>query len=84
MGNDNVLIITDADTKALYEGRLPEDILLVGDILDIWARDFTMVNPLSPVQFRYTDASTTQNKLIQESLMLLPIATMSNETAPNC
>ena len=50
MGNDNVLIITDADTKALYEGRLPEDILLVGDILDIWARDFTMVNPLSPVQ----------------------------------
>ena len=67
MGNDNVLIITDADTKALYEGRLPEDILLVGDILDIWARDFTMVNPLSPVQFRYTDASTTQNKLIQES-----------------
>lgn len=60
MDNDNVVVIVDADTKRFYEGRLPEDILITADIYDIWMRDFTTVNPASPVQFTYTWASMTK------------------------
>lgn len=60
MNNDNVVVIVDAPTKRFYEGRLPEDILITADIYDIWMRDFTTVNPESPVQFTYTWASMTR------------------------
>lgn len=60
MGNDNILIIADADTKQYYERKLPEDILLTDEVYDIWVRDFATVNPKNPIQFRYTCASMTQ------------------------
>lgn len=65
MGHDNVVIITDADTKSHYENKLPEDVLITADVYDIWMRDFTTVNPLNPVQFRYTWASMTQQESIE-------------------
>jgi agmatine/peptidylarginine deiminase len=60
IGNDNVVIIVDKDTKKYFEGKVPEDILLEDDVHDIWVRDFTTVNPENPVQFVYTWASMTQ------------------------
>ncbi|MDQ9037093.1 agmatine deiminase family protein [Acinetobacter seifertii] len=69
LGNDNVVILVDEDTKPYFTGKVPEDILLVDDIRDIWMRDFTTVNPEQPVQFTYTWASMTQkqSKDVQKS-----------------
>lgn len=64
IGNDNVVIIVDKDTKKYFDGKIPEDILLEDDIHDIWMRDFTTVNPKNPVQFVYTWASMTQNESV--------------------
>lgn len=62
MGNDNVVVIVDADTKPYYEDDLPEDILIEAEVYDIWARDFTLVNPINPVQFKYTWASMSKEE----------------------
>lgn len=69
LGNDNVVILVDKDTKPYFTGKVPEDILLVDDVRDIWMRDFTTVNPMQPVQFTYTWASMTkkQSKDVQKS-----------------
>jgi agmatine/peptidylarginine deiminase len=64
-GNDNVVIIVNKDTKPYYENELPEDVLITADVFDIWVRDFTTVNPLNPVQFKYTDASMTEQESIE-------------------
>lgn len=60
IGNDNVIIVVDKKTRKHYEGHVPADILLTGNIYDIWMRDFTTVNPLSPVRFKYSHASMTE------------------------
>ena len=65
MGHDNVVVIVDADTKSHYENRLPGDVLITADVYDIWVRDFTTLNPLNPVQFRYTWASMTQQESVE-------------------
>lgn len=62
LGNDNVVILVDEDTKPYFTGKVPEDILLVDDVRDIWMRDFTTVNPMQPVQFTYTWASMTKKQ----------------------
>lgn len=62
MGNDNVVIIVDRKTKPYYENELPEDILITAEVYDIWARDFTTVNPLAPIQFVYTWASMSKRE----------------------
>lgn len=69
MGNDNVVVIVDEDTKSYYEKKLPADVLLTADVHDIWMRDFTTANPLKPVQFTYTWASMTkaESKDVQNS-----------------
>lgn len=65
--NDNVVIVVDQDTKKYFEGKVPEDILLIGDLFDIWMRDPTTVNPFNPTQFVYTRASMSkaQSKKVQ-------------------
>jgi agmatine/peptidylarginine deiminase len=70
IGNDNVVIIADEDTKKFFEGKVPADILLEDEVHDIWVRDFTTVNPENPVQFVYTWASMTEAESIdvQKSL----------------
>lgn len=65
MGNDNVVVIVDSDTRKYYEGKLPNDILITSDVYDIWMRDFTTINPLNPVQFKYTWASMTEQESIE-------------------
>lgn len=69
LGHDNVVIIADEDTRPFYAGKVPEDILLVDDVRDIWMRDFSTVNPAQPVQFAYTWASMTekQSRQVQKS-----------------
>jgi len=70
IGNDNVVVIVDEDTKQYYDKDLPEDVLITGDVEDIWMRDFTTINPLHPIQFRYTSTGTNtkaDSKLIQKS-----------------
>lgn len=62
LGHDNVIIFVDADTRPYYENKIPEDILLTEEIYDIWARDFTTVDPESPVQFVYTWASMSKRE----------------------
>ncbi len=51
--NDNVIIVVDRQTRPLFDGKVPADILLEGNIEDIWVRDFTTVNPRYPVRFKY-------------------------------
>jgi len=65
MGNDNVVVIVDRETKSHYQNRLPDDILITAEVHDIWMRDFTTVNPLDPVQFKYTWASMSQKQSIE-------------------
>jgi agmatine/peptidylarginine deiminase len=62
LGNDNVVVIVDKDTKPYYAKSLPKDVLITADVYDIWMRDFTTVNPLDPVQFRYTWASMSKKQ----------------------
>ena len=64
LGHDNVVVIVDSATKQYYENYLPADILITADVFDIWIRDFSTINPLNPIQFKYTSASMT----LQESL----------------
>jgi agmatine/peptidylarginine deiminase len=65
IGNDNVIVIADRQTMPYYKGKLPDDVLITDDVYDIWMRDFTTANPLHPVQFKYTWASTTQQESIE-------------------
>jgi agmatine/peptidylarginine deiminase len=67
LGNDNVVVVVDKQTRPYYRKYLPADILLTDELYDIWARDFTTVNPLSPIQFRYTSASmsTKESRQVQ-------------------
>jgi agmatine/peptidylarginine deiminase len=69
LGKDNVVLIVNEDTVKYYENHLPDDIFIVEEVYDIWMRDFTTVNPQSPVQFTYTWASMTktQSKEVQNS-----------------
>lgn len=62
IGNDNVVVLADAQTMTYLEGKLPNDVLLEAEVYDIWMRDFTTVNPLNPVQFEYTWASMTKSE----------------------
>jgi agmatine/peptidylarginine deiminase len=57
IGNDNVVVLVDENTKKYYEDKLPKDVLLIADVRDIWLRDFSTINPIKPVQFKYSWAS---------------------------
>ena len=57
-GKDDVLVLTNAATHATYAAELPAEILIKNaEQADIWMRDFTTINPNSPVQFRYAPAA---------------------------
>jgi agmatine/peptidylarginine deiminase len=57
IGKDNVVILGDKKALELLEKELPNDILLRGQMRDIWMRDFTTINPTNPIQFRYAAAA---------------------------
>ena len=57
LGRDNVVILCDRPTQTELARELPEDVLLVGPMRDVWMRDFTPVMPDRPVLFRYSAAA---------------------------
>ena len=67
-GHDDIRLIVDAATKRYYDD-LPEEVIIVANVDDIWMRDFTTVNPDDPVQFTYTRASMPQlaSQAVQDS-----------------
>lgn len=72
LGNDNIVILVDADTLPYYQDELPEDLLLVANVDDIWMRDFSTVLPEAMVQFTYDPSyfeSRSDAERIQESFV---------------
>ena len=54
--HDEVLVLVAEADRAAYVEALGESRLIVAAQLDIWMRDFTLLNAVSPVMFRYTAA----------------------------
>ena len=52
-GKDNIVLLVDEDTKHLFEGQIPDEVIHVSDITDIWIRDFGTVDTLTEVKFNY-------------------------------
>jgi len=52
-GKDEVVILADADTLPLFEGKVPSHTLIKADIADIWIRDFSSVIPSKQVKFKF-------------------------------
>ncbi|NCD22285.1 MAG: hypothetical protein EOL90_05015 [Spartobacteria bacterium] len=63
LGRDNVVVLCDRPTLAELAGELPDDVLLVGPMRDVWMRDFTPVLPARPVLFRYSAAAQAGKQL---------------------
>ena len=63
LGRDNVVVLCDRPTLAELAGELPDDVLLVGPMRDVWMRDFTPVWPARPVLFRYSAAAQAGKQL---------------------
>lgn len=53
---DNVLILSGSDDYDAYVADLGPDKVMNVEMLDIWMRDFSPLNAISPVMFRYTAA----------------------------
>lgn len=53
---DQVLILTGAKESVKYKNAIGSANVLYAPMKDIWMRDYTMVNPLHPMIFRYTAA----------------------------
>jgi len=72
---DNVLILSGSEDYDAYVEDLGADKVLNIEMLDIWMRDFSPLNAINPVMFRYTAAGqgggrTGQNEAdhVQEAL----------------
>ncbi|MEM9570683.1 MAG: agmatine deiminase family protein [Pseudomonadota bacterium] len=53
---DNVLILSGSDDYDAYVDELGADKVLNVEMLDIWMRDFSPLNAINPIMFRYTAA----------------------------
>lgn len=71
MGNDNIVVLADAETMPYLQNRLPSDVLLQANIEDIWIRDFSTVVPNQMVQVTYSPSylGNGTSRLIQNSLV---------------
>ena len=67
---DEVLILANEDFYDDYVAKLGEDKVLLAPMLDIWMRDFTVLNTVKPVMFRYSAAgqggSQVDSDVVQE------------------
>jgi agmatine/peptidylarginine deiminase len=54
--NDDVLVLTDAETHASYAAELGEGAVVIAPQNDIWTRDFGLASAAAPMAFRYTAA----------------------------
>lgn len=52
-GKDNVVLLVDKATKHLFEGKIPDDIILEADVADIWIRDFGTIDTKTEVKFDF-------------------------------
>lgn len=52
-GKDNIVLLVDQDTKHLFEGKIPDEVIHVSNVADIWIRDFGTVDTLTEVKFDY-------------------------------
>ena len=52
-GKDNIVLLVDEDTKHLFEGQIPDEVIRVSDVADIWIRDFGTVDTITEVKFDY-------------------------------
>ncbi len=52
-GKDNVVLLVDEATKHLFEGQIPDDVIRVSNVADIWIRDFGTVSTITEVKFDY-------------------------------
>lgn len=60
MENDRVVILVDESTIPFYKDDLPESVLVVAHIADIWIRDFAPVIPKHLVKFSYRPSYLSQ------------------------
>lgn len=67
-GKDKVFIIVDEKTKKYFKGKVPNEVLIVSDPLHIWMRDYTTINPYSPVQFRYTPVTFENEQEVADEI----------------
>ena len=52
--HDDVLVFTGKKTYEKYVLALGEEHVILAEMQDIWMRDFSLSNPVSPVMFSYT------------------------------
>ena len=53
---DDVLILSNEELYDVYAEQIGKDKVVVAPMLDIWMRDFTVLNANQPVMFRYSAA----------------------------
>ena len=72
---DDVLILSNEDYYSYYLLKLGAENVLLAPMLDIWMRDFTFMNMVKPVMFRYSAAGqgNSQNDadVVQEAFAAL-------------
>jgi len=70
---DRVLIVVNAQTKPYYQGQVPDEALLDGEIADIWVRDFAPLR-LSGSSYKFSYAPNYldgySSRMIEDSFML--------------
>lgn len=52
-GKDDVILLADKATIGYFEGRVPDEVLVTSNVVDIWIRDFGTVNTTTEVKFEY-------------------------------
>ncbi len=52
-GNDEIIILADAETLPYFQGKVPNYVLVEANIEDIWIRDFAPVMPSKQIKFNY-------------------------------
>lgn len=65
---DRVVILTDETFYADYADVLGAEYVIVAPMLDIWMRDFTLSNAVSPVMFRYTPEGQGGDQAISDEV----------------
>ena len=63
-GRDNIVLLVDEATKPLFEGQIPDDVIHVSDVADIWIRDFGTVDTITEVKFDYKPQYLTNDDSI--------------------
>ena len=68
-GKDDIILLADKATIGYFEGRVPDEVLVTSNVVDIWIRDFGTVNTTTEVKFEYRPQylSVSESDWIDES-----------------